>query len=326
MTSGRASLYRLFFALAAAYNVAFGIAGVLFPHAFFDIFRMTRPQYPALWQVLAMVLGLYGLGYAYAAARPDRAVPWIAIGLAGKVLGPIGWAMTVGSGEFPIRTVPLVVFDDIVWWLPFSLFLLEGTAVGARLRALAPYACAGLNLVAALVLVLVLRPGTEAVADMGSRLAYVVEHPVVWRAGWAVWIAAALSLLAFYCWWGSRLPSRRWALAAVLVAAAGLAFDLTAEALMIGWLPQDFGSIAPIATILTGGLGNGLYTVAGAMLTLRTPALRPPFALLTWAVWGAGFGLSACTFAGFFPGAVACTAVLFVLFSPWVVLMARKLG
>lgn len=326
VTSARASYYRLFFALAAVYNIAFGVAGVIFPQWFFDLFRMARPQYPATWQVLAMVLGLYGLGYAYAAFRLEHAVPWIAIGLAGKVFGPIGWVLTVGSAEFPIRTLPLVVFDDIVWWLPFSLFLLEGTAVGARLRALAPYACAGLNLVAALVLALVLRPGTEAVADLAGRVAFVSEHALAWRAGWAVWIGAALSLIAFYCWWGSRIPSRRWAMAATVVAVAGLTFDLTAEALMMGWLPRDFETVAFIASVLTGGLGNGLYTVAGAMLTLRTPAIRGPLAVLAWSVWIAGFGLSACTFAGFFPGAVVFTAVLFVMFSPWVVLMGRRLA
>ncbi len=79
-----------------------------------------------------MVVGLYGLLYAYAAVRPDRAKLIIAIGLAGKILGPIGMFMAVRSGEWPLRAVTLIVFNDFVWWLPFALFLLDGTRSSAR--------------------------------------------------------------------------------------------------------------------------------------------------------------------------------------------------
>ena len=53
-----------------------------------------------------------------------------------------------------------------------------------------------------------------------------------------------------------------------MIASTGLVFDLTAESLLIGWLPKDYAAVAPAASLLTGGPGNGLYTVAGALLTL----------------------------------------------------------
>jgi hypothetical protein len=102
-----------------------------------------------------MVVGLYGVLYANAALYLDRAELIIAVGLAGKILGPIGMLMAVRAGEWPLRAVTLIVFNDFVWWLPFTLFLLEGTRAGERLRASAPWACSILNAAAAVVMLLV---------------------------------------------------------------------------------------------------------------------------------------------------------------------------
>jgi len=122
----RATFYRLTFALAAVYNVAFGLWAGLWPHAFFELFRLEPPRYPSLWACLGMVVGVYGLGYAYAARRLDAARPFIAIGLLGKVLGPAGWVVAVTRGELPLRTFPLIALNDVIWWVPFALFLVSG--------------------------------------------------------------------------------------------------------------------------------------------------------------------------------------------------------
>jgi len=79
-----------------------------------------------------MVVGLYGLLYAYAALRLDRAKLIIAVGLAGEILGPVGMFIASRSGEWPLRAIPLIVFNDFVWWLPFTLFLFDGTRTGER--------------------------------------------------------------------------------------------------------------------------------------------------------------------------------------------------
>jgi hypothetical protein len=126
----RAKLYRLCFGLAAIYNVAFGLWATLWPRSFFDWCRMAPPNYPALWSCLGMVIGLYGVLYGYAVVRLERAFPIIAVGLAGKILGPIGWLLAINSGEWPLRTFPLIVCNDLVWWLPFALFLWEQTRTG----------------------------------------------------------------------------------------------------------------------------------------------------------------------------------------------------
>lgn len=333
----RARLYRLVFAAAAVYNVAFGLWAALFPRAFFVRCEMAPPTYPSIWACLGMVVGLYGLGYAYAAWRLDRAAPFIAVGLLGKLLGPVGWLLAVSSGEWPVRTVTLVLFNDVIWWLPFGLFLLEGAGVtglsrlsrlsrlGASVRAAAPYVCAAANFAAILTMAAVLRPGTEVVPAVADRVAYITRHPVLWRGGWAVWIAAALSLVAFYAWWGSWLRRSTWAIAAVGVAAAGLICDLFAESLLLGWLPREYDRIAPLATLCTGAAANGLYTVAGIALTVLTRSLRGLLLGVTWAVWLAGLALSVCTVAGLPAGIAVSTGVLFALFCPWAIWLGRTL-
>ena len=314
----RARFYRLIFALAAAYNLAFAGWAIVWPRAFFDLFAMDSPRYAAIWQCLGMVVGVYGLGYAYAAWRLNRALPFIALGLLGKTLGPIGWVATVHAGEWPIRTFTLILFNDLVWWLPFGLFLLEGTRTGTRLRASAPYLCAALNFMAALAIPLMLSSGMETVRDRAARVDYIGAHPVPWRAGWGLWIVAALSLLGFYSWWAARVRSRSLGIAALVLAIAGIGGDLLAESLYIGWLPADYDRIAPLARLLTGAWGNTLYTLSGVLLTLGSPWLRGPARACAWLIWGTGLALGGFSLAGEITGMAVSTALLFILFCPWV--------
>lgn len=334
----RARQYRFFFALAAAVGIGFAISLVSFPFAILDLFQAGRPGYWIVLPAWGIADGLLAFGYAYAASHLEKAFPLVAIGLAAKIIVPLAWLIAVAAGQLTARTLALVIFDDVVWWIPFAVFLLERTGAGERLRATAPYACALLNLLAAGALLVVLRPGTEVVPNVASRIAYITEHELLWRAGWVCWIAAALSLLAFYTWWGARLPRWGWGVAALAIASTGLVFDLTAESLLIAWLPKDYEAVAPVTSLLTGGPGNGLYTVAGAVLTIGTrgmravpayedkPLLHGWFLVWTWTIWAAGFGLSAFTFAGNFLGVAICSGVLFTLFCPWAVVMGRKLA
>ncbi|HEX5724814.1 MAG TPA: hypothetical protein VFX98_05070, partial [Longimicrobiaceae bacterium] len=239
----RLRAYRAVFALAGAYNLAFGAWAGLRPLDFFRVFRMEAPRYPAIWACLGMVVGIYGLLYLYAARHLDRAEPIIAVGLLGKILGPIG-LVTTAQGELPAYMLSLLALNDLVWWLPFGLFLLERWRGAARLRALAPWACAALTALALAAMALVLRPGVEVEPEVARRVAYIRGHLAAWRLGWATWMAAAIALTGFYAWWGARARDGRLALLAVLAAGVGLAFDLVGESLYAAWLPglknEDF--------------------------------------------------------------------------------------
>ena len=189
----------------------------------------------------------------------------------------------------------------------------------ASVRALpaAPLVCAALNFAATLVMAFVLAPATPIVTDAAERSAYVQAHPLAWRLGWAVWIAAALSLLAFYAWWRVRIGA---SIVPVALAAGGLVADVTSETMLILY---DTAT-APFAFVLTGVVANGLYTACGIWLTL---AMRLSTAERIWAaaMWTAGIALSIATLAGLYLLAAVATALLFALFCPWCVYLAGKL-
>jgi hypothetical protein len=325
VTPYRTALYRLIFAAAAVYNIAFGLWAALTPQSFFALFDLAPPLYPAIWACLGMVVGLYGLGYAYAAAYIDRATPFIAIGLLGKLLGPIGWVLTVSRGEWPMRTLSLILFNDVIWWLPFALFLIDRTRLAATLRRLAPAACAATNLAGLVAMAAALRFGTEVVPLPSDRIAYIAAHPTLWRAGWSIWIGSGVTLVTFYAWWGAFLEHPRWGLVAVAIAAAGLSCDFAGESLLIAWLPRNYDTLARAATLLSGAAANGLYTLAGIVLTIATPSLRGFLRVLTWAVWLAGGALTALAVAGLPIGIAISTTILFVMFCPWALLVGRAL-
>jgi hypothetical protein len=322
----RDRMYRLCFALAAAYNVAFGVWTGLWPNHFFDLMRMQRPLYPEIWQCLGMLVGLYGAGYAYAAWRLDRGRPLIAIGLAGKLLGPLGYVLTAGTHQWPVRTLPLNIFNDVIWWVPFALYLLEGTRWGRGVRNNAPLVCAVINASAALGMAAALRGGTEAVPDVAQRVAYITENLSLWRGGWALWNAAALSLIGFYAWWGARITSFPWAVTAFLIASTGMMFDLFFESLFISWLPEDYHQIYPAGSWMMGVVANGAYSLAGAILTLRTPQLAGRWRMWAWGIWASGFALVAASWLGHVPAIMVTTALMMVLFCPFAAALRWKLA
>ena len=108
---------------AAVYNLAFGAGAVLFPSAWFTLAGIEQPNYPALWQCIGMIVGVYGVGYGCAAFAPLRHWPIVLVGLLGKVCGPIGFVQAALAGQMPWRCGWLIVTNDLIWWVPFALLL-----------------------------------------------------------------------------------------------------------------------------------------------------------------------------------------------------------
>jgi hypothetical protein len=72
-----------------------------------------------------MVVGLYGLIYLEVARVPERGWLLAAVGLVGKVLGPIGLLRLIWSGTWPRSTIVLSLTNDLIWWFPFTLYLFD---------------------------------------------------------------------------------------------------------------------------------------------------------------------------------------------------------
>ena len=108
---------------AGVYNIVWGLVFGVFPNALFDWARMARPNYPELWQCIAMIVGVYGVGYAAAAVNPYRHWPVILVGFLGKVFGPIGFLQAALTGRMPWQFGIVNIFNDLIWLVPFFLIL-----------------------------------------------------------------------------------------------------------------------------------------------------------------------------------------------------------
>jgi hypothetical protein len=69
-----------------------------------------------------MVVGVFAYGYWLLARDPVRYCGVVWIGLAGKVLGPLGFVWYAVSGVLPWSFGATILLNDLVWWPAFFLF------------------------------------------------------------------------------------------------------------------------------------------------------------------------------------------------------------
>lgn len=110
---------------AAVYNLAYGAFCVLFPHLIFEWMNIAIPLYLEFWQCIGMIVGVYGLGYWWASKNYIRHWPIVAVGLLGKIFGPIGFVYSVYIGKFPLAFGFIILFNDLIWWPSFSMMIKE---------------------------------------------------------------------------------------------------------------------------------------------------------------------------------------------------------
>lgn len=121
----RRTLHRAVFSVAAVYNVLWGLYAAVDPQWLFRFAGMPSLNHPALFACLGMVIGVYGVCYAEVARRPEHGFLLAAVGLLGKLLGPIGLAALILQGEWPPATLVLCLTNDFIWWVPFTLYLFD---------------------------------------------------------------------------------------------------------------------------------------------------------------------------------------------------------
>ena len=228
--------------------------------------------------------------------------------------------MSVLSGDWAASLVStLVALNDSAWCISFSVFLLEGTRVGFRIRAVAPYACAALNGVAALSML------------CGARGA-AKSWPSRWRA-----LVTSRAILSRGAAGGDSGWSRRSACLRSTRARQPLFIPPRRQSPLLRWRPSALPAISspklllagyrpathratPLGTLLTAGVAKG-------SLHRRRRAAHARDAVAQW--YGTrvdlghldrGGGMAAAAFVGSVAGIVVTTAVLFTLLCPWAVI------
>jgi hypothetical protein len=115
--------HRAVFVAAGLYNIGWGTYSSIDPQWLFRVSGMAPINHPAIFACLAMVIGLYGLLYLEVARVPEKGWLLAAVGLLGKILGPVGAAVLIAKGTWPARAIVLCVTNDLIWWIPFALYL-----------------------------------------------------------------------------------------------------------------------------------------------------------------------------------------------------------
>src|SRR5262245_51950378 len=325
---------RWLFGLAAVYNVAFGAWAAFLPLHFFALFDLPSPRYPSIWACVGMVVGIYAIAYLYIAWKPEQGDLLASIGLLGKILGPVGWLHAAWTRELPPRTFPLVLANDLIWWFPFLFYLLRRSPWR---RIIIAWVSVAIH-VAACVGLLAVRGGTEVEPDTAERARWIAEHPAAWATTWFIWSLASMSLLAFMIVWSQGLGELSANAAAVfagcIVCAVGLLFDLAGETIYIVRLtnpgPELDGFVRDVRayTLLSAATANGLYCVAGILLSgisWRIGFLRGWIGGLGFAIWIVGLALTAAAVLDSRWGQVFTGAAVMGLFIPWSALVGWRL-
>jgi hypothetical protein len=119
----RRGWHRTVFVAAGAYNIAWGISTAVEPQWLYRLTGGEAADRAEFVTALGLVIGLYGVLYLEVARAPEQGWLIAAVGLAGKVLGPIGLVWLIIQGEWPASALWICVTNDLVWWLPFGVYL-----------------------------------------------------------------------------------------------------------------------------------------------------------------------------------------------------------
>jgi hypothetical protein len=115
--------HRIVFTAAGLYNIFWGLWSVADPQWLFRFTGMPLSNHPAVFACLGMVIGLYGVLYLGVARAPEHGWLIAAVGLAGKILGPLGMLWLIWTGTWPASALVLCVTNDFIWWIPFGVYL-----------------------------------------------------------------------------------------------------------------------------------------------------------------------------------------------------------
>jgi hypothetical protein len=121
----RRTFYRILFIFAGCYNLAWGFYSSLYPQWLFEFFGMPPLNHPEIFRCLAMVVGVYGLLYLEVARVPEKGWAIAAVGLLGKILGPMGAIYLIAMGNWPTKGFAIIFTNDLIWWIPFSFYLYD---------------------------------------------------------------------------------------------------------------------------------------------------------------------------------------------------------
>jgi hypothetical protein len=117
--------------IAALYNLLYALLLTIWPSQAFEWLQMpVTPE--VMIRCIGMMVGIYALGYWIAAQDVLRYWPLVAVGIVGKTLGPLGFLQAALSGALPWHSGIMLLFNDLIWWLPFWIIVVHCLRVSKK--------------------------------------------------------------------------------------------------------------------------------------------------------------------------------------------------
>lgn len=116
-------VWRIIFALAAAFNFLVGLPLLLAPVAFYTALQQPAPTDLLSVQTAALLISVFGVGYAMVARDPPANRPIVWLGLLGKAPLPVMVWLQMQAGKATMSAFQLTLGDAVFATL-FLVFLL----------------------------------------------------------------------------------------------------------------------------------------------------------------------------------------------------------
>lgn len=123
-------VWKIVFSLAALFNFAVGLPLLLAPVAFYTALKQPVPTDLLSVQTAALLISVFGVGYAMVARDPAANRPVVWLGLLGKAPLPLMVWLQVQAGKASMSAFQLTL-GDLVFSILFLVFLLRTKRAGA---------------------------------------------------------------------------------------------------------------------------------------------------------------------------------------------------
>ena len=105
---------------AGIYNLIWGVVTILNPQRIFENLHLALPNYMIMWQGIALVEILFGLGYLLASKQPFKHWIIVLIGFILKLTIGISFIYLLMVNRLPANLFTHILANDLVWLLPFA--------------------------------------------------------------------------------------------------------------------------------------------------------------------------------------------------------------
>lgn len=108
---------------AGSYHLLFAIWALCWPHLWFEWNHLDQPNHPLLWQSVAIVTGIFGLGLLLASKNPIAHWMIVLVGWFKFTIAGLGFGIAIYHHEIPFTSVWILIANDLIWWMPFAAIL-----------------------------------------------------------------------------------------------------------------------------------------------------------------------------------------------------------